>query len=122
MPTTALTVQLGKSYWQTTGLAPNFQAMDAANGNHVESADMSDDMLIVARNTGAGARTITITSTPLSSFARTGDVAAESLAAGAIKIYRVKRDGWAQTDGKLLLSGSHAEMTVAVINLESQAG
>jgi hypothetical protein len=48
---------------------------------------------------------------------RTGDITAYSLAAGEIGAYRIKNDGWRQSDGKIYLEGSAATIKFAVMAL-----
>lgn len=104
--------------WSTSGLALNWTAADAANGNETTSCG---EMLLIARNTGAGARTVTIESSP-DNYGREGDVAAQSIAAGATRIFRLVKYGWEQDDagtGKFWFNGEHAEVLFALVQLRN---
>lgn len=89
-----------------------FTAADNANGH--TTPFVGNRMLVVARNSGAGARTITITSVA-DSHGRTGDVTAYSIGAGEYKAFIVERDGWQQSDGALYHTAEHSEVLVAVL-------
>ncbi len=91
----------------------NFQAADASNLN--QFAPAGDD-LIIFNNTGASPYTVTITSAP-DQYGRTGDITTYSLAAGDIAAFRVKSQGWVQTDGKVYLQASNAAVKFAVVAL-----
>jgi len=88
---------------------------DAANGMAVP---LTGRELVYARNTGAGARTITITSVA-DDFGRTGDISAYSLAAGEECLFGpFTTKGWQQSaDGKLYLTAEHAEVKLLVIKI-----
>lgn len=90
-------------------------AADTVNQNEA-SFGSSDRLLLTAHNTGASARTITITSTP-DPFNRSGNVAAYSLGAGEHMAFMVKRAGWAQSDGKLYFEANNAEVVFRVFAL-----
>jgi hypothetical protein len=116
MPATALTQTSAPHKYSQTGAVVTMAAADVANGNKI--SDATRDMLVIARNSGASARTVTITSEPLSDFQRTGDVNAQSLAAGEIRIFRLTKNGWAdETTNEILLSANHAEVLFGVVDL-----
>ena len=50
---------------------------------------------------------------------RTGDIAAESLAAGAYKVFGpfTSKDGWVQSGGYLFMEAADAEVEWAVVKL-----
>jgi hypothetical protein len=91
-----------------------FTAMDASNMN--TTPFVGNRMLLVWRNSGAGARTITITSVA-DSHGRTGDVTTFSIGAGEYGAFLVERDGWQQSDGALYTAGEHAEVLLAVLQI-----
>lgn len=91
-------------------------AGDVANGNQVR---LTGDQVLVAHNTGVGARTITIASSPLRG--RTGDVTAFSIPAGQYRVFsKFPQAGWAQSNGYLNVNVEHAEVLLGVIDLSSQ--
>jgi len=116
MPRTTVAAQTPKGPYPGTISASlldvTFTAADASNNN--QTAWVGNRMLVVARNSGAGARTITITSIA-DTFGRTGDVTAFSLAAGEYMAFIVERNGWQQSDGYLYWTAEHAEVLVAVL-------
>jgi len=92
-----------------------FTAADASNLNEAEFK--GNRMLLLWRNTGAGARTVTITSAAHSTSRRSADVSAFSQGAGESGSFLVERDGWQQSDGKLYFQAEHAEVVFAVVEL-----
>lgn len=78
--------------------------------------------IILIRNTGAGARTVTITSV-VDEKNRTGDITTYSLAAGEFAAFGcglTNQAGWQNTSTKAItITGSHAEITVAILRLPS---
>ena len=88
----------------------------AADMTNKEQFVPSGDDLIIAHNTGASARTITITSAA-DERKRTGDVSTYSIAAGGIAAFRIQKPGWMQTDGKIYIEASNAEVKWAVAQL-----
>lgn len=116
MPRTAITVQTPKGPYPGTISANlldiTFTAADAVNFN--EAVWAGNRMLLLWRNSGAGARTVTVTSIA-DSHGRSGDVSAFSSAAGEYGALLVERDGWQQSDGKLYFAGEHAEVLFAVL-------
>lgn len=88
-------------------------AADVANGNDVV---MSGNDLLIARNSGASPYTITIESAA-DQYGRTKNITAESIAAGATRIYGpFPTHGWAQ-GGRLNINGSNASVLLNVISL-----
>lgn len=88
-------------------------AADVANKNQFAG---SGDDLIIAHNTGASAYTITITSV-VDDKNRAGDITTYSIGAGEIAVFRVKTQGWMQSDGKIYLEASNAAVKFAVCAL-----
>ena len=118
MPRTSIASQTPKGPYPGTVSANlldiTYTAIDSTNHNQTLWA--GNRMLLVARNSGAGARTITFTSIA-DSHNRTGDVTAFSMGAGEYAAFLFERDGWQQTDGYLYFTGEHAEVLVAVLAL-----
>lgn len=114
MPRTALTkTTLTTNGFPTAGVTATVTAADAANQN---SCTFTGKEVIIARNSGAGARTVTITS--VSYLGRTGHITAQSIAAGATAVFGpFSIEGWRQTDGSLYFEGSHAEILFTVLVL-----
>lgn len=93
-----------------------FTAADTVNLNSAPFGNASS-LLILARNTGASARTITINSVA-DPFNRKGDITTYSIGAGETAAFIVKREGWAQSaDASLYLEASNAEVTIAVLRV-----
>jgi hypothetical protein len=114
MPRTALTKTTAPGGYASAGVAVTMTAADVANGN---SAVASNNDLVVAHNTGAGAHAVTMTSAA-DPFGRLGTITSESIAAGAIRIYGpFPVSGWAQTDGLLYFAADHAEVKFGIIKL-----
>lgn len=88
----------------------------AANATDKEQARLNGPMLLIAHNTGAGARTVTISSVA-DEKRRTGDIAAYSVGAGEYAAFLVRPDGWQQSDGNVYFEAAHAEVEWAVIRL-----
>lgn len=118
MPRTALTKKtaLGAFGTYSAGAAVvTMNAGDATNGN---SFVASANDLVIVRNSGAGARTITFSSVA-DEKGRTGDITAYSLAAGAIAVFGpfTTAQGWRQSDGNIYITPEHAEVLIGVIAL-----
>lgn len=88
-------------------------AADVANKN--QFAPTGDDLLLV-QNSGASPYTFTITSVA-DALKRTGDVGPYTIAAGEIAAYRIKVDGWKQSDGFVYVEANNAAVKFAVISL-----
>ncbi len=94
-------------------------AMTAADAANKQLAAHSGKVLIVAHNSGAGANTVTITST-VDSNGRTGDITAYSMGAGEYAVFGpFDLDGWVQTDWKLYFEASNAEVFFGVVDLSN---
>lgn len=115
MPRTTLTPQvLPGPYSATPYVAATFAAGDAVNGNQFK---INGDQLLIARNTGVAARTITITSAA-DPYGRTKDITALSMAAGATYVFsKFNTPGWRQSDGYLYFTVEDPEVTIAIIDL-----
>jgi hypothetical protein len=113
MATTAVTLSTipDNFIYSTTGLEVTFTAADVANGNHVNS---TKPVAILANNTGGSAYTVTITSVASSTNGRTGDVSAQSLAAGEIRLFWLTSDGWLDSSSSTyLISANNAAVEFA---------
>jgi len=113
MPRVLITKTTAPGSYPTAGVTVSFQDAAPASDEHFI---MEGNDLLIARNTHAtDPFTVTITSQP-SSRNRSRDITAESLAAGAYKIYGpfTDRDGWS-ADGYLQCEASDASIEFAVI-------
>jgi len=73
--------------------------------------------LVIAHNTGGSAATITIDSVA-DPYGREGDITAYSLGAGEIATFGpFKAQGWQQSDGKIYLEASSADVQFGVLAL-----
>lgn len=89
--------------------------MTAANTTDKEQYTISDGDVIVVHNTSADtAYTYTITSVA-DPYGRTGDITANSIAAGAIEVLRVGLEGWRQTDGKVYLEANNTAVKFGIL-------
>lgn len=114
MPRTALTVTDAPQKWSATGAAVTMAAADVANKNTFVA---SNDQLVICHNSGASSRTVTIDSEPLAEYNREQDVAAQSIAAGVIRVFRLVKNGWADSAGKINLEANHADVKFGVLDL-----
>jgi hypothetical protein len=93
------------------GLKLTLTAADVANKNQVLAAN---GLFILARNSGASPRTLTVTSVACPE-GRTEDLVI-SLAAGEVWTSPIiQKTGFKQTDGYLYLEADHAEVLIAVM-------
>lgn len=100
--------------YPTAGVAITMTAADTVNQN--QFAAQGQD-LVIAHNTGVTGHTVTITSAA-DPYGRTGDITAESIAAGEYRVYGpFPRIGWEQSDGKFYLEANDAEVKFGVIKL-----
>ncbi len=114
MPRTALTKTTAPGNYAAAGVAVTMTAADVANLN---SFVANGNDLVIAENTGATPYTITITSAP-DPYGRTADIATESIAAGAIRIYGpFPLAGWQQSDGSIYLQASNVAVKFGVVKL-----
>lgn len=92
--------------------------MTAADATNKEQFVASDKDIVVAHNTGAGARTVTVTSVADAGNSRTGDIAAYSIGAGEYAAFGpFNRQGWMQTNGYIYIEAEHAEVKFGAIKL-----
>jgi len=115
MARTVLTVTNVPSPYAGASAAVTMTAADTTNKN---SFPLTGREIVIAQNTGASSRTVTITSVD-DRYGRSEDIAAESIAAGAIQVYGpgLALEGWQQTDGSLYLEANHAEVKFGILRL-----
>jgi hypothetical protein len=89
-------------------------AGDVANKNQFAA---TGDEVVIAHNTNGSAQTITVTSSP-DPYGRTKDISAYSIGAGEYAVFGpFELTGWVQTDGKVYLEVSHADVKLGVVKL-----
>ena len=101
-------------FWSTTGTVVTMTAGDAALGNYF---DMIGECLLIARNSGASPYTITIESVADPTYGRSGSVAAQSLAAGEVRVFRLVPTGWQQSNGQVYVTVSNAAILIGIVQL-----
>ncbi len=99
------------------GVVLTATAADTTNQN---STPLTGREIIIARNSGASSRTVTITSSAAQGTGRLGNIAAESIAAGATRAYGpFPLNGWIQSDSTLYFEANNAEVLFTVLRLPS---
>lgn len=89
----------------------------AANATDKEQFVPGNDALLIVKNAHATlAKTFTLTS-KADERNRTGDVGPYSLGAGEYALFRYKKPGWMQSDGKIYLEAESSDIKFAVIQL-----
>lgn len=118
MPRVTLTKQIPLGPYPTLPVGAGTMTLTetAADTVNKEQFVPSGDDIVIAHNSGATPRTITFTSVA-DDLKRTGDITTYSVAAGAITAFRIKKPGWMQTDGRVYIEASHAELKWAVLQL-----
>lgn len=92
----------------------NFTAADATNK---EQFVPGNDTLVLVKNGHATlAKTVTFSS-KADEKNRTGDLTAFSIGAGEIAMFRFKKAGWMQSDGKIYMEAESSDIKYAVIQL-----
>lgn len=114
MAETALTKTTAPGKFSQTGTILTMAAADVGNGNKLAGGG---DILILAHNTGASTRTVTITSVADPVTGRTGSVTAQNILAGEYRIFRLSSFGWANSAGEIIIAANHAEVKFGVIDL-----
>jgi hypothetical protein len=114
MTATTLTKTVAPGKWSTSGVVATMEVADTANDNDFAQ---DRDILLIVHNTGGSAYTVTITSEADPKYGRTGDVSAQSLAAGEIRLFRLTGQGWADSNGKINVSASNVAVKFGVIVL-----
>lgn len=90
-------------------------AADAVNYNQFVA---SNNDLVIAYNSGAGAVTLTISSVADPKYGRTGDISAYSIGVGEYAVFGpMKNAGWKQSDGYIYLTASSADLYLGVVAL-----
>lgn len=110
MPPTTITAQSVPGAFSATGLIVTETAADVANGNDVLAAD---SLILAVRNAGASGQLFVITSVADSVTGRTGDISV-TIAAGELRQFRLQRAGWANSSGKIVFTGAHADLKLSV--------
>ena len=114
MPRTELTKTVALGAYGGAGVAVTMTAADTTNQNDFVAQGKD---FIIAQNTGASPHTVTVTSVD-DPYGRVEHITAESIAAGAIRIYGpIERLGWQQTDGKIYLEADNAEVFFGIVKL-----
>lgn len=113
MARTALTKTTIPSPYAGAGVAITMTAADTSNQN---SFPLTGKEVVIAWNSGATPRTVTVTSVD-DRYGRQENITSESIAAGAIRVYGVglALDGWQQTDGNLYLEANNAEVKFGIL-------
>jgi len=114
MARTVLTPSVAPGAYPSAGVAVTEAAADVVNFNSFVSTGKE---LLVARNTDTNPHTVTINSVA-DDKGRTGDITAESIAAGAIRIYGpFAKSYWAQSGGSINCQASDVTVKLSVIQL-----
>lgn len=102
--------------WPSALVTLTETAADATNLNQLV---LTGREIVIARNSGASTRTVTVTSVASSIDNRSGDITTQNILAGALMmIGPLAPEGWKQTDGYLYLQASHAEVKFSVIRTQ----
>jgi hypothetical protein len=115
MPTTSIAVQDWPGFYSTTGTDLTTTAADTTNGNHITIG--SQGVMLLAHNTGASTRTVTVTSVADPTFGRRGDISAVNITAGTKKVVFLTKTGWADTNNQVAFSANHAEVVFSAVKL-----
>lgn len=114
MSATVLTPVVAAGKWDQVGVVVTMTALDNTNGDQFACPN---DGFVVVQNTDSGSHSFQMTSQPLSSTGRTGDVN-QAVAAGAIRVFRIAKDGWADVNGNVQLpSGQSAFLKVGILQM-----
>lgn len=109
-----LTPTVAPGQYPLAGVAVTETAADTTNFDMFVSTGKE---LLVAHNTDASSHTVTINSVA-DDKGRTGDITAESIAAGAIRIYGpFAKSYWAQSNGNINCQSNSALVFFSVIQL-----
>jgi hypothetical protein len=114
MATTLLTITDMPGPYDVDGAAIVWNAGDSVNNNHFPSTGKE---IVLVRNDEAGAQTVTIVSQP-DPQSRTGDISADSIAAGAYAVYQqFPTMGWKGSGGNIEIQPSDPAVMIAVLRL-----
>jgi len=116
MARTSITKTTALGSYGTDGVSVTWTNADSSNGNSF--AMTGNDLLLVRNAHASTAKTVTINSVA-DQMGRTGDITAESVAAGVVKAYGPFKDkpGWEQSGGVLHLTAEDNNIKFAVIAL-----
>ncbi len=91
--------------------------MTAADASNKNQFVFRPGDTVIAHNTGAVDRTVTVTSVALTGSGRTGDIGPYTIGAGEYAVIGPfdTHDGFRQSDGYIYLEASHAEVKFGVI-------
>jgi hypothetical protein len=92
------------------GVAVTMEAADIVNYNDFSPTGRE---VLIAHNTGVGANTVSVDS--VSVHGRSGNIAAESIAADAIRVYGPFNTGWKQSDDKIHFEADSIEVEFGII-------
>jgi hypothetical protein len=91
--------------------------MTAADAANYEEVSFTGNEIIIAHNTGASERNVTISSVA-DSQGRDGDISSYALAAGDYAVFGpFELEGWRQSGGKLYFQADNAEVKFGVVKL-----
>lgn len=116
MARTVITKTTAPGNYAVAGVTLAFTAADSTNNNSF--AFTGHEVLVVRNKHASAAKTFTVNSAP-NGRGRTKDVTAQSLVAGAYAVlgpFRQK-EGWAQSDGSIYLTGEDNNIEFAVVVL-----
>ena len=102
--------------WATAGVELTWTAADVANKNECPA---TSQMLLIAWNSGASTRNVTVTSVPDTVTGRSGDIT-KALAAGKYWVWKLVTNGWAYSDNGVLkyrFEADHADVKFAILKL-----
>lgn len=118
MPRVELPVRQLKLFDGAAGVGEFEDTFTAGDAVDFNQCDFTGREQIVARNVGATARTLTIVSVPDPLLQRTGDIATYSIGAGKqITVDFLPLAGFRQSNGKLYLNPSNAEIEFSIKRL-----
>lgn len=116
MAATNISAQAITTPYATAFTSLTWTAADTTNGN--ATAKVSD-LILLAKNTNTStAYTVTIGSVNLYNRPAPGPTG-ESIAASAIKIFRLSPTGWADTNDKYNFSSNNSAVEFAVVSLSA---
>jgi hypothetical protein len=110
-----LTKTTAPGAYASAGVAVTMAAADAGLGNYFVAGGKD---LLIARNSGAGDRHVTVTS-GVDEFNRTGTITSETIAAGAVRVFGpFPAEGWVQAGTRnVLVTADNAEVFLGVVSL-----
>ena len=113
-----LTVRQLKNYDGAAAAGEFEDTWTAGDATEFNQCDFTGLEVIQARNVGVSARTLTIPSVPDPVFQRSGDIATYNIPAGkTITVDFLPIAGFRQSNGKLYLNPSHADVEFSIKRL-----